>query len=107
MKVITIKEDNIKSPLEECFGKAKFFCFVHEDSCKTEFVQNPCKDLIKHSGKRAVEFLHSKGATSVMSGNYGITVKKMLDKYKIQTVIIPTKYKNLFQILKKLNHNLS
>ncbi|MFA7359760.1 MAG: NifB/NifX family molybdenum-iron cluster-binding protein [Candidatus Kapaibacterium sp.] len=102
MKVVTVKEDNLNSPIEDCFGKTKFFCFIKDDINNIEFVSNPGNDFLKNSGKKAVTFLHSRGVTSVMSGNYGMTVKKMFDKHKIQTIIIPAKYKNLTQLLKIL-----
>ena len=100
MKAITVKEDNINSPIQDCFGKTKFFCFIDDDSDKIEFIPNPGYDLLKHSGKKAVEFLHSKDISAVMSGNYGITVKKLLDKFNIQTIIVPSMYENLSQLLK-------
>ena len=76
-----------------------------KDFNKLKFISNPGNELLKNSGKKAVTFLHSMGVTSVMSGNYGITVKKMLDKYKIQTVIIPAKYINLTQLLEIVSKN--
>lgn len=107
MKVITVKEDKLNSPIEDCFGKTKFFCFFDEDINKIEFISNPGNSILKNSGKKAVAFLHSMSVTSVMSRNYGITVKKMLDKHKIQTIIIPAKYENLTQLLKILKQNSS
>ncbi|HEY5535731.1 MAG TPA: NifB/NifX family molybdenum-iron cluster-binding protein [Ignavibacteria bacterium] len=99
MKAITVKEDNINSPLEDCFGKAKYFCFVEENPDIIEFVLNPGYDLLKGSGKKAVSYLIEKGVEIVISRNYGITVKKILNKHNIQTVIIPSKYKKLSEIL--------
>ena len=100
MKAITVKEDNKNSPLEDCFGKAKYFCFVDNDTEKIEFVLNPGYDSLKGSGKKAVSYLHKRGVETVISRNYGITVKKILNKHNIQTVIIPSKYKKLSEILK-------
>jgi predicted Fe-Mo cluster-binding NifX family protein len=102
MKAITVKEDNINSPLEDCFGKAKYFCFVEENPDIIEFVLNPGYDLLKGSGKKAVSYLIEKGVEIVISRNYGITVKKILNKHNIQTVIIPEKYESLSQILQML-----
>ena len=99
MKAITVKEDNINSPLEDCFGKAKYFCFVEDNPEKIEFVLNPGNDLMKGSGEKAVSYLIEKGVEIVISRNYGITVKKILNKHNIQTVIIPSKYKKLSEIL--------
>jgi len=102
MKAITVKEDNINSPLEDCFGKAKYFCFVEDNPEKIEFVLNPGNDLMKGSGEKAVSYLIEKGVEIVISRNYGITVKKILNKHNIQTVIIPEKYESLSQILQML-----
>jgi predicted Fe-Mo cluster-binding NifX family protein len=99
MKAITVKEDNTNSPLEDCFGKAKYFCLVDNDLDNIGFVLNPGYDSLKGSGKKAVSYLHKRGVETVISRNYGITVKKILNKHNIQTVIIPSKYKNLSEIL--------
>ncbi len=99
MKAITVKENNTNSPIEDCFGKTRYFCLIDDLSCKIEFVLNPGNNLPSHSGKKAVAFLASLGVTSVISGNYGITVKKLLDKHGIQTVIIPSRYETLSQLL--------
>ena len=101
MKAITVKEDNLNSPLEDCFGKAKYFCFIDNDPEKIEFSLNPGYDSLKGSGKKAVSYLLKRGVETVISRNYGITVKKMLNKHSIQTVIIPEKYESLSQILRK------
>jgi len=100
MKAITVKENNINSPLEDCFGKTKYFCFVEDDPKNIEFVLNPGNNILKHSGQKAVNYLQSKGVSSVLSKNFGMTVKKMLDKHNIQTIIVPSKYEKLSQLLK-------
>ena len=99
MKAITVKENNPNSPIEDCFGKTRYFCLFDDSAGKIEFVLNPGNNLPAYSGKKAVAFLVSLGVTSVISGNYGITVKKLLDKHGIQTVIIPSKYETLSQLL--------
>lgn len=102
MKAITVKNDNIKSQIEDCFGKAKYFCLVENDPNKIEFAVNPGNDLEKGSGKKAVSYLVKRGVKTIMSRNYGLTAKKMLDKHNIQTVIVPPKYESLFQLLKMI-----
>lgn len=103
MKAITVKEDNIKSSLEDCFGKAKFFCLVEDKSERIEFALNPGYNLLKGSGKKAVSFLLKRGVRTVISRNYGITAKKILKKHNIQTAIIPSKYTSLLKLLQMLN----
>lgn len=106
IKAITVKENKITSEFEDCFGKAKYFCFLDEFNNYT-FIENPGVSEEQHSGKKAVEFIRSKGVCIIISRNYGLSVKKLLDKYKIQTVIVPEKYKQLSQLLKNIRNNKS
>jgi len=99
MKAISVKSDSIDSPIEECFGKTKYFCIIKSDM-DIEYVFNPGYDLHKGSGITAVDFLFEKGVKTVISGNYGITAKKKLDDHKIQIVIIPPRYRKLEELLK-------
>lgn len=99
MKAITVKDNNINSHIEDCFGKTKYFCLVDDSSNKIDFAVNPGNVSEKDSGKKAVSFLVNKGVKTILSRNYGLVSKKLLDKHKIQTVIIPSKYESLKQLL--------
>ena len=70
MKAITVKENNINSPLEDCFGKAKYFCFVDNNPEKIEFSINPGYDLMKKLREKAASYLLKRGVETVISRNY-------------------------------------
>lgn len=105
MKAITVKSRDLQAPIEieDCFGKAKYFCFIKDGVKEPKFVKNPGYGLQKGSGLRAVNFLNENGVKTVISRNYGILAKNKLDNHKIQIVIIPSKYKNLSEIIALIN----
>jgi len=98
MKAISVKNNDLYSLVEDCFGKAKYFCIITGDK-EPEFLKNPGYDLNKNSGIKAVEFLNKKNVKTVISGNFGISAKKKLDEYKMQIVLVPAKYHTLKELL--------
>lgn len=98
MIAVTVKENNRKSPIESCFGKSEYFCFYDLKTHDISFVKNHLKELNKNSGKNAALFLIKKGVKTVFSSNFGINVKKLFDKHKIQMVIISDDIKTLDKI---------
>ncbi|MBI5403997.1 MAG: NifB/NifX family molybdenum-iron cluster-binding protein [Ignavibacteriae bacterium] len=89
MTAVTVKENNIKSPVESCFGKSEFFYLINLKTGEKKFIKNPHKDINKNSGRKAAMMLIKEGVSTVISSNFGIPVKKLFDKHKIQMVIIP------------------
>jgi predicted Fe-Mo cluster-binding NifX family protein len=53
---------------------------------------------LKNSGREAALFLIKKGIKTVISSNFGVPVKKLFDKNKVQMVIISSKVKYLNEI---------
>jgi len=98
MKAVTVKDDNLNSEIEDCFGKAKYFYLFDESTAKYEFCLNPGNESKSDSGGKAVSFLVSKGVQTIISRNIGIKAKQLLDENKIQVVIAPLKYRFLTQI---------
>jgi predicted Fe-Mo cluster-binding NifX family protein len=99
MKAISVKNNDLNSPVEDCFGKAKYFCIINGDK-EPEFLENPGYVLNKDSGIKAVEFLNKKNVKTVISGNFGISAKKKLDEFKMQIVLVPVKYRTVGELLK-------
>lgn len=98
MIAVTVKEDTLNSELEDCFGKARYFCLFDENTTVSEFYLNPGYDSKSGSGSKAVKFLVSKGVCTIVSRNIGIKAKRILDEKKIQIVIAPLKYRFLSQM---------
>lgn len=98
MIAITVKENNEKSILELCFGKSEYFFLYDPVKNESSFVINPGKMTNKNSGKKAASFLVKTGVKTVFSSNFGVPVKKIFDKHKVQMVIASNKYKTLKDI---------
>ena len=103
MIAISVKENNKNSLIESCFGKSEYFFIYNTKTGESSFVKNAMKELNKNSGKKAALFLIKKGVKTVFSSNFGIPVKKLFDKHKIQMVILPDDLKTLDKI--KLSSN--
>jgi predicted Fe-Mo cluster-binding NifX family protein len=101
MTAITVKENKRNSPIESCFGKSEYFYICDSNNGKEYFIPNPHKNAAKNSGKKAAMMLIKEGVSTVISSNFGVQVKKMFDKYKIQLVIISEDIKTLDRISKR------
>jgi predicted Fe-Mo cluster-binding NifX family protein len=98
MIAVTVKEDKKNSLIESCFGKSEFFFIYDPKTGESSFVKNHLKELNRNSGTKAAFFLVKKGVKTVFSSNFGIPVKKLFDKHKIQMVIISNEIKSLENI---------
>jgi len=98
LTAIAVKEANLNTKLEDCFGKSGYFFIADPGNKKFEFVKNPGLELKKMSGRHAALFLARNKITTVISSNFGASVKKVFDKNKIRLVILSPKYKLLKDI---------
>ena len=69
-----------------------------------EFIPNPNKDLEEHAGKAAVDLVLSRNVTMILSGEFGIKIKPLLDSMHIQMVVIKDSTKRVNHIIELLNN---
>jgi predicted Fe-Mo cluster-binding NifX family protein len=98
MIAITVSENIKNAKIEDCFGKSEYFFIINRQSKESYFEKNQAKRLLKNSGREAALFLIKKGIKTVISSNFGVPVKKLFDKNKVQMVIISSKVKYLNEI---------
>ena len=98
LTAISVTGNDLEAGIEECFGKSHYFFITDFSRENYKFIKNPAIDLPKMSGKKAAMYLAKIGVKTVLSGNYGVEVKKILDKNKIQIVIIKSKFKFIKEI---------
>jgi|WetSurMetagenome_2_1015567.scaffolds.fasta_scaffold226462_1 predicted Fe-Mo cluster-binding NifX family protein len=98
MIAITVSENKKNAKIESCFGKSEYFFIIDIHTKEPYFIKNSAKGLLKNSGKEAASFLIKKGVKTVISANFGVPVKEIFDKHKVQMVIISSKIKNLNDI---------
>ncbi len=105
MKVaITSTGNNPDSKLDCRFGRSSYFVIFDTVTQGMEFLPNPYKDAEEGAGTDSVKLLASKGAGKIVSGEFGIKIKPLLDSLKIQMIIVKNEEKSIQDIINLLNH---
>lgn len=105
MKVaITSNGNTLESKLDQRFGRCQYFTVYDTDTKGIEFIPNPNKDAQEGAGPASVQLVASRGVQKVISGEFGIKIKSLLDSLKIQMVILKQPEKSIQEIIDMLNH---
>ena len=105
MKVaITSNGNTLESKLDQRFGRCQYFTVYATDTKGIEFIPNPNKDAEEGAGPASVQLVASQGVQKVISGEFGIKIKSLLDSLKIQMVILKQPEKSIQEIIDMLNH---
>lgn len=92
------------SELDQRFGRCAYFVIYDTESKSTEFVPNPNKDAEGGAGPASVQLVASKGVSKIISGEFGMKIKPLLDSLKIQMVVLKEPGKKIREIIDMLNH---
>jgi predicted Fe-Mo cluster-binding NifX family protein len=68
-----------------------------------EFIPNPYKDAEEGVGTAAVNLLISRNVNKIISGEFGMKIKSLLDSLKIQMIVLK-ETKKISEIIEMLNH---
>jgi predicted Fe-Mo cluster-binding NifX family protein len=101
---ITSTGNSTDSFLDHRFARCAFFIFYDTESEAIEIIPNPNKDLEEMAGPASVEFVASKMATKIVSGEFGVKIKPLLDSMKIQLIVVKNKKIKVSEIIQMLNH---
>ncbi|RPH31285.1 MAG: hypothetical protein EHM93_14190 [Bacteroidales bacterium] len=105
MKVaITSTGNTIESKLDQRFGRCAYFIIYDTKTKGMEFIPNPNIDAQEGAGPASVQLVASKGVTQIISGEFGIKIKSLLDSLKIQMIIYKEPSKRIKEIIEMLNH---
>ena len=89
MKVaITSSGDSFESTIDSRFGRCSFFVVYDTESKSSEFIPNPNKNAAEGAGPASVQLLAEKKVEKIVSGEFGMKIKSLLDSLKIQMIII-------------------
>ncbi|HPY81436.1 MAG TPA: NifB/NifX family molybdenum-iron cluster-binding protein [Bacteroidales bacterium] len=89
MKIaITSVGNSLSSNIDERFGRCAFFVIYDTDTKSVEFIPNHAKDAEGGAGTAAVQLIASQQVAKVVSGQFGVKVKPLLDSLKIQMISI-------------------
>ncbi len=105
MKIaITSTGNTLDSIIDQRFGRCAFFVIYDTDTKAMEFIPNPNKDAEESAGPASVQLVASRNANKIISGEFGIKIKTLLDSLKIQMIAIKEPCKTINNIIEMLNH---
>jgi predicted Fe-Mo cluster-binding NifX family protein len=102
--IITSTGNSPDSKIDNHFGRCSYFVLYDNETRGMEFLPNPFKELEEGAGTSAVEFISPRNVNKIVTGELGSKVKPLLDRFKIQVIILQKTEKSVQEIITMLNH---
>jgi len=104
MKIaITSTGNSLESTIDERFGRCAYFVIYDTDSKSVEFIPNPNLEAESGAGPASVQFIALRDVKKIISGEFGMKIKPILDSLKIQMIVLKEPQKNIKEIIEMLN----
>jgi len=100
---ICASENGFDSYIDMRFGRCNYFVIYDSESGSTEFIPNPYSNSAEDAGALSVQLITSKNVSKIVSGEFGIKIKPLLDSLKIQMIVIKKAEMRVSEIIKLLN----
>ena len=105
MKIaITSTGNTLDSKLDQRFGRCAFFVIYDTETKGMEYIPNPNIDAQEGAGPASVQLVASRGVNQIISGEFGIKIKSLLDSLKIQMIVYKEPEKKIADIIKMLTN---
>ncbi|MBP6978215.1 MAG: NifB/NifX family molybdenum-iron cluster-binding protein [Bacteroidales bacterium] len=105
MKIaITSQGSSLESFIDQRFGRCSYFIVYDTESKAMEFIPNPNRDVENGAGPASVQLVASRNVSKIISGEFGIKIKSLLDSLKIQMIVVKDPEKTIGEIIEMLNH---
>jgi predicted Fe-Mo cluster-binding NifX family protein len=104
--IITSEGDNLKSKFDLRFGRSAWLCVFDSETKDIQFIENENKYVNGGAGNKTAAKVAELGAERVISGDFGPKAKSLLEKLRIQMVILDEGNKTVGSILEKTALNL-
>jgi len=101
--VITSTENNENAKFDLRFGRAQWFCLLDDETERLTFYENDQANAPGGAGTKAAEKMIELGVEKVISGDFGPKAKDLLQKFKIQMVILQDEGNTISEIVKKIS----
>jgi len=96
--------NTLDSTISDHFGRCNCFVIYDTESKAIEFIPNPYKDTEEGAGQSAVQLVVSRNVQKIISGDFGIKIKPLLDSLRIQMIVLKDTQKKIKDIIEMLNH---
>lgn len=105
MKVaITSTGNKEDSTIDQRFGRCAYLVIYDTVSKSVEYIPNPGKDAEEDAGPVCVQLAASRDVTKIISGEFGIKIKALLDSMKVQMIMLKDPDIKINEIIEMLNH---
>ncbi|MDD3685532.1 MAG: NifB/NifX family molybdenum-iron cluster-binding protein [Bacteroidales bacterium] len=101
---ITSTGSSLDSTIDPRFGRCSYFVIYDTELKSFEFIPNPNKNAEEGAGPASVQLVAGKGVEKIVSGEFGVKIKSLLDTLKIQMIMIKDHNKTIQEIIDMLNH---
>lgn len=101
---ITSTGDNLFSTIDQRFGRCTYFVIYDKTTGGIEFLPNPNKNEKEGAGPASVKLLATKKINKIVSGEFGIKIKPLLDSLKIQMIVLKDTEKTIQEIIALIDH---
>ena len=87
MKIaITSSGNSMDASIDNRFGRCSYFAFYDTETLDIEFIPNPNKDCSDGAGPASVQFVASNDVDKVVSGEFGMKIKSLLESLNIEMI---------------------
>ncbi|MGQ9621612.1 MAG: NifB/NifX family molybdenum-iron cluster-binding protein [Bacteroidales bacterium] len=105
MKVaITSSGNSLESKIDQRFGRCEYFVIYDTETGDVEIIPNSSKDVSEGAGPASVQFVAARNVKKIISGEFGIKVKALLDSLKVQMIILKDSEKTIREVIKMLKN---
>lgn len=105
MKIaITSTGNSLESTIDQRFGRCSYFVIYDTETKGLEYIPNPNKDAAEGAGPASLQLLASRDVKKIVSGEFGIKIKPLMDSLKIQMIIIKEPEKTIEKIISMFNN---
>jgi predicted Fe-Mo cluster-binding NifX family protein len=90
-----------KSFLDLRFGKSEYIVIYNGPSGEYSIIENPYKDS-DHSGVKLIKHLQNEGVSVIITGEVGPMVSNLLEKEKLQLVLLQEEKIKVEEIINRI-----
>jgi predicted Fe-Mo cluster-binding NifX family protein len=103
MKVaITSTGNSLESTIDQRFGRCAFFVIYDTETGGVEILPNPNRDAQEGAGPASVQLVASRDVAKIISGEFGVKIKSLLDSLRIQMVVYKEPEKTVQSVIDML-----
>ena len=101
---ITSTGNTVQSKIDPRFGRCSFFVIYDTTTGNTDYLPNPNKEAKEGVGPASVKLITERGITKIISGEFGIKIKPLLDELGIQMIVIKDREFTIQHIINLVNN---